>query len=375
MIRQYQVLWIESICNDPNVIEKNILKVKVQSDDYKGWDDPEKAANDFRKRIKAYEKEYKNLSEEHDGGDTIYIQIIDEGTEVKTRNVNGELVTKILAFLINLHTLERPIFFIQAGDSIDDVQGILGGDTDLSEQGRLFSQFINKFFISRIEELNNFPEECKLLCSTRKSVIQTAREMNCFKNVLELQILEEINYGLQDGKTQKEFFDKYPEEEELMKKDPLNYRYPRGESYRDIIERTGRLIYEIEEYRGPIVMLLKPTIFRCFYGYFAFEAEVKNMENIPHISIEKNSIIKFTPEAYGYKKEVFVVEMKQGFQKLSNVFLQDTSVFYNPLEFQPQFSPKVSKSNTLNYSVEIDNDSNKLKSAKSGDFLYKLDKK
>ena len=102
MIRDYHVLWLESICNDPSVIEHNILKVKVQSEDYKDYNDTEKAANDFRNRIKAYEKEYKVLSEEIDGKDTSYIQIIDNGSEIKMRNIRSEIEMKILQFLINL---------------------------------------------------------------------------------------------------------------------------------------------------------------------------------------------------------------------------------------------------------------------------------
>ena len=153
--------------------------------------------------------------------------------------------------------------------------------------------------------------------------------LTSFKNRLEIQVLNEINYGNQDGLTEEEFFKNFPQEEEEMKKDLVNYRYPRGESYRDVIERTERIIFKIERLSGPVVMVLKPSVFRCFYGYFAFEAEVKNIENIPNIEIPKNTIIQFTPEAYGFRKEIFVIDTRTGFRKLSNTFLQDMSVFYN----------------------------------------------
>lgn len=36
MKEKYQLIWIESICNDENIIAENIKKVKVHGLDYKG---------------------------------------------------------------------------------------------------------------------------------------------------------------------------------------------------------------------------------------------------------------------------------------------------------------------------------------------------
>jgi len=331
MERDYKVLWIETICTDQELIEKNILKVKVQSADYTGWEDREKAADDFRNRIKAYEKEYSILSEESDGKDTSYIQLIDNNTEIKMRNIVGELQSKIFAYLLNLHTLERPIYFIPAGQSNNDANNILGGESDITDEGIKYAQCINNFFKEKIKDLNQFPEECKLLCSTNKrSVLQTVKEMTSFTNVMKIKILEEINFGYQDNKTEEQFFKEYPGEEEEMKKDRLNYRYPRGESYRDLIGRTERIIVEIERHCGPIVLVLKPSVMKVLYGYFAYEAEVKEIVNIPNIEIPKDTIIEFTPEAYGFRKELYNIDTRAGFRKLSTTFLRDMSLYFNP---------------------------------------------
>ncbi len=332
MKRKYQLLWIEPICNIPEIIENNIFKVKIKSDDYKGWNDQEKAAEDFRKRIKAYEKEYTNISAEKDGQDTTFIQIIDN-TEIKMRNI-GELETKILAYLVNLHTGERPIYFMSTGESINDSQGILGGDTDLTPDGITYAKLANNFFKDKLKEFNRFSEECIVMCSKKKQGFQTAKELTCFKNFTEVNLLDELNYGFQDNLTEEEFYKKYPEEEEEKKKDPLNYRYPNGESYSDIIERTERIIHDIERHCGPVILIVKENVLRCLYGYFAFEGEVKTIEQIPNIQIPKSTIIEFTPEAYGFKKELFAIETKKGvrtcFRKYSGLFLQDMSVFFNP---------------------------------------------
>lgn len=50
------LLFVESICNDQAVLERN-YSLKLQNEDYKGMD-PEKARSDFMDRVTAYEKVY-----------------------------------------------------------------------------------------------------------------------------------------------------------------------------------------------------------------------------------------------------------------------------------------------------------------------------
>jgi 6-phosphofructo-2-kinase / fructose-2,6-biphosphatase 2 len=71
-------IFIESKCDDEKIIMHNILDVKTTSPDYIGYvcyggdgpaanklyrQDPEKAAQDFRDRIKNYEKVYETIDE------------------------------------------------------------------------------------------------------------------------------------------------------------------------------------------------------------------------------------------------------------------------------------------------------------------------
>lgn len=55
--------------------------------------------------------------------------------------------------------------------------------------------------------------------------------------------------------TYKEIQEKYPLEHLERDKDKLRYRYPRGESYLDIIQRIEPIIYEIERSKEPIVIV------------------------------------------------------------------------------------------------------------------------
>ena len=59
----FKLFFVESICNDPKIIEANILEVKVTSPDYKHFD-KEQVLNDFLERIKHYEKRYETIDED-----------------------------------------------------------------------------------------------------------------------------------------------------------------------------------------------------------------------------------------------------------------------------------------------------------------------
>ena len=63
-----EVLFVESKCDDEDLIMANIRDVKTTSPDYKDQD-PEVAALDFRNRIKMYEKVYQSIDEAGDEGE------------------------------------------------------------------------------------------------------------------------------------------------------------------------------------------------------------------------------------------------------------------------------------------------------------------
>src|SRR4051812_24915722 len=56
------VVFIESICNDPSIIDATVRETKLTSPDYADVD-PESAAKDFRARIAHYERAYEPLDD------------------------------------------------------------------------------------------------------------------------------------------------------------------------------------------------------------------------------------------------------------------------------------------------------------------------
>ena len=67
--------------------------------------------------------------------------------------------------------------------------------------------------------------------------------------------LDEIYAGVFDGLTYHEIEQRFPAEFSMRAEDKLSYRYPRGESYLDVIQRLDPLIHELERQTDPVVIV------------------------------------------------------------------------------------------------------------------------
>ena len=82
----------------------------------------------------------------------------------------------------------------------------------------------------------------------------------------ELRNLDEIYAGVCDGMTYEEIEANYPEEFALRRENKLGYRYPRGESYLDVISRLDPLIqagvfasiHSLVTFTRPVQPLIRP---------------------------------------------------------------------------------------------------------------------
>jgi len=305
MKKNYKIIWIESICDKSSIIENNIFKTKINSPDYKSWEDPEKAAEDFRNRIREYEKIYEKVSIENDGESSAFIQIINQGEKIVARNVKGYIDSKIISYLTNLHTGNRPIYFLRHGNSECSNLALIGGDSSLRESGEKYANYVANFFA--VESLN-FKHKPVIYSSTLKRCIQTADKLVFLSNYKAEKYLDELNAGLRDGISYVEFEQNFPDEFRERMLNKLHFRYPRGESYMDVIQRIEPVIFEIERIREPVIVVGHQGMLRCLYGYFA---EVP-LDKIPILDIPMNTIIKFIPEPYGFCEVRYHIDPESG---------------------------------------------------------------
>lgn len=111
-----QTLYVESKCDDEELIMSNILEVKTTSPDYIGQD-PEMAAKDFRDRIRNYEKVYETIDGEEE--DLTYVQIIDVGSRVIVNKIKDYLQSRVVYYLMNLHIKPRSIWLSRVSGSLN----------------------------------------------------------------------------------------------------------------------------------------------------------------------------------------------------------------------------------------------------------------
>ncbi|XP_024025478.1 6-phosphofructo-2-kinase/fructose-2,6-bisphosphatase [Morus notabilis] len=144
-----KIIFLETICNDERIIERNIRLKIQQSPDYAEEPDFEAGLRDFKTRLANYEKVYEPVEEGS------YIKMIDmvsgHGGQIQVNNISGYLPGRIVFFLVNTHLTPRPILLTRHGESKDNVRGRIGGDTALSDAGELYAKKLSNFVEKRLK--------------------------------------------------------------------------------------------------------------------------------------------------------------------------------------------------------------------------------
>lgn len=78
----------------------------------------------------------------------------------------------------------------------------------------------------------------------------------------------------------------FPEEFNLRQIDKLAYRYPRGESYLDVIARLEPIIIEMERHREPLLIVGHQGILRIIYAFYMGLSRAE----APYVSIPLNTV-------------------------------------------------------------------------------------
>ncbi|XP_022729169.1 6-phosphofructo-2-kinase/fructose-2,6-bisphosphatase-like isoform X3 [Durio zibethinus] len=272
-----KIIFLESICNDERIIERNIRLKIQQSPDYAEEPDFDAGLRDFRNRLANYERVYEPVEEGS------YIKMIDmasgHGGQIQVNNISGYLPGRIVFFLVNTHLTPRPIFLTRHGESCDNVRGRIGGDSVLSDTGEIYAKKLANFVEKRLKS----ERAASIWTSTLQRTILTASPIVGFPKI-QWRALDEINAGVCDGMTYEEIKKNMPEEFESRQKDKLRYRYPRGESYLDVIQRLEPVIIELERQRAPVVVIAHQAVLRALYAYFAD----RPLKEIPHIEPRSN---------------------------------------------------------------------------------------
>ncbi|EIW72084.1 hypothetical protein TREMEDRAFT_26324 [Tremella mesenterica DSM 1558] len=278
-----QLLFLESVCTDPAVIAANVaLKVQSGDPDYAGMS-REEAERDFLSRIAQYERVYQSIEEPG----ISFCRIFNVGQRVFMNLIQGYLQSRIAFYLMNLHLKPRSIYLSRHGESIYNVEGKIGGDSDLSERGWQYARALPNLIKDNIGD-----GPLEVWTSTLQRTMQTGSFLPFEKKTW--KSLDELDAGVCDGMTYEEIEEKYPEDFISRDEDKFNYRYRGGESYRDVVVRLEPVIMELERQEN-ILIIGHQAILRCLYAYFLALPQ----DQLPYIKIPLHTLIKITPMAYG----------------------------------------------------------------------------
>lgn len=101
----YNLLFIESICNKPNILDVNI-RHKTSSPDYSRYS-TEYAIEDFKRRIAHYESRYRPLGYYTEENKYSFIQIMNAGEDWHFHHCRSEVQLQLVHFLIDLYAVRK----------------------------------------------------------------------------------------------------------------------------------------------------------------------------------------------------------------------------------------------------------------------------
>ncbi|KAJ7108510.1 6-phosphofructo-2-kinase-domain-containing protein [Mycena epipterygia] len=326
------VVVLESLCDNQEIIERNIRSVKISSPDYRGWN-PDKAVEDYYIRIRDHEKYYEPVEETT----WPFIRIINVGEKIMVNNIQGYLQSRIVFFLMNIHNRYRTIYFARSGQSL--IEHSYKADSDLSPAGWEYAERLKEFVLKRRAKQGANERRLVIWTSTRRRAHHTAwpflataqASATVFASasgfsavpeplspdgmttatrvsspalnvkVVEKPQMSEINPGIWDGLSPDQARKYYPADWERFSKDPYAFRAPRAESYHDLSVRLEPVLIELEREREDLLIIGHASVIRCLLAYLIGLPA----SEIPAIEIARGDLLEVVPASYGVHSQAF----------------------------------------------------------------------
>ncbi|CAO3632707.1 unnamed protein product [Cunninghamella blakesleeana] len=226
--KDIQVLFIESLCDDEELIRKNIRDVKILSST-KNTIGEEEAIHQYIHDLKLkYNHIYQTIGNKNKMDDEedelyTYIKLINAGNQYIINLVHGYLESRVVYYLMNLNIKKKYIWLSRHGESVFNVEDKIGGNADLSPRGQLYAKQLPELIKRYVK--HDLP--LTVWTSTLKRTIQTASNLPYPKK--QWKALDELDTGVCDGMTYDEIAEKYPDDFLKRDDDKFNYRYRGGE--------------------------------------------------------------------------------------------------------------------------------------------------
>lgn len=280
-------VFLESFCDDESIIKINITDIETTSPEYAHAKTLKDKINSVSDKIEFYQNNYQTLSTKADS-DLSFIKLINFSSQIILNHIDTYLKSRIVYYIMNLHIKNRYIWLSRHGESQYNLEGKIGGDAHLSERG-------NKYAHKLVDLANKYiPNHDKLevWTSTLTRTQETAQYLDFPKK--QWKALDELDAGSCDGLTYEDIQIQFPEDFKARDDNKFEYRYPGGESYRDVITRLEPIIMALENQEN-VLVITHQAVLRCIYAYFMNV----HQEESPWMSIPLHTLIRLEIKAYG----------------------------------------------------------------------------
>jgi broad specificity phosphatase PhoE len=272
LLNDHPVLFIECINNDQEIVNTSLHR-KVALPEFTHLSREESMAS-FNQRISYYESIYTPLEKEKNR-----IMLDSLHTKILKEEISDEisLYDQIRDFLVT--DTVRNLYIIRHGETYFNLENRIGGDSDLTENGKTQAEALAEHFSNKDIPL--------IFTSKRKRTIQTAepikeRQKNC--TIVPLAEFNEINSGQCEGMSYREIREKMSQVYLSRKRDKYNYAYPEGEGYVSMEERIERGIKKALYLSGPsgnIMIIGHRAVNRMILSHFLY----RRKEDVPYIYV------------------------------------------------------------------------------------------
>ena len=294
-LNDYPILFIECINNNEDILDASIRR-KIETSEFRDLTS-EEAIKSFEKRILYYVSIYIPLKIESNfiKIDSLYKKVMQE--EIKDNIPYYDLIRDFL-----VTDTVKNLYLIRHGETYFNLENRIGGDSSLTENGRLQAEALAKYFSKKDIPL--------IFTSDKKRTIQTAEPIKALQKkctIIPLAEFDEIDSGICECMSYEEIRREMPDVYKARKKDKYNYIYPEGESYATMKQRIDRGVNKVLYLSGTsknIMIIGHRAANRMILSHFLFRRE----EDVPYIYIPMD---KFYYISASQKRKLFQLKRYQ----------------------------------------------------------------
>lgn len=181
----------------------------------------------------------------------------------------------------------RKIYLIRHGQTDANVEKRYCGWTDISLNSKGINQ--SKKIGQKISDL----EIDHIFASDLKRVKETAKHINKIhnKDITYLKEIREMNFGDFENLTFKEISKKYPEQRKEIISNNLTYKFPNGESLKELYNRSIKTFKKILKNKGNILIVSHGGVIGSILTY-VLSSDIENYWSVEVKNATLNTIVE-----------------------------------------------------------------------------------